>query len=171
MKDLYISELKRNGFGVIDNTGHLDVIKGDYKDTIILDDETEKDQLDRIINYELFKKREKQFNEIKGIRVGDWVRFPDGSMNRVTHIWEFDNGYDIQTGGGGSYYLGDGYISHSGGLDIGIDGSHFTITKEVKKAWVWFFKNDYRMAHNGIDYKMDFRVFDVDCYPGNKKDA
>ena len=120
-------------------------------------------------NDEIFKSRVEQYDKIEGIRVGDWVRFPDGTMNRVTHIWDVEPERQIQTGGNGcGFYLGDGYISYSGGLDPAVPESKFTLVPETKLGWVWFFKKNYRAAHNGIDYEMPFRVFECSADPWNQ---
>lgn len=117
---------------------------------------------------ELFKRREKLYNEIDGPRIGDYIRvlFPNGDApyTRITHIWKNLGLPDsIQSGGlGGSYYLGDGYISYSGSLTPGIPGNFLRPTKQKRKGNVWIFHHDFQYAHNGVEYNMDFRVYEVD---------
>lgn len=110
---------------------------------------------------EILNKRLVKYNQIKSPRVGDWIREKSGRMTRATHDWGNDS--IMQHGGGefGQFYLGDGYISYSGGLDTGIKKASLKLTDEVKTGKVWFFKNDYAMAFNGIDYMIDFRVYEV----------
>lgn len=120
---------------------------------------------DRKENMPLFKKRERAYNRIKGIRVGDWVKEKDG-YTRVTYIWrDDDKTYQIQTGGSkfGQFYLGDGYISYSGGLDTGFNPNKvkYEQLKGRRIGSVWFFKNDYHTADNAVVYTMKFRVFKV----------
>lgn len=122
-----------------------------------------KDVQDRNLN--ILSDRMTEYNKIPGARVGDWIRETSGRMTRATHDWN-DAGEDteiIQHGGSefGQFYLGDGYISYSGGLDTGIKKNQIRDTGEVKKGKVWFFRNDYATAGNGIDYMVDFRVFEV----------
>ncbi len=159
-KSAIVIHLEHKGYGVINNTGYLDVIKDDERHTIILDG-TEEYQMDHIVNLDIFKKREKAYNKIEGIRVGDYVRLNTGKLTRVTHIWDLDEKL-IQTGGGeyGQFYIGYGYISYSGGLDPGIDESEFKLTEEQKEGQVWFFKDDHWGAGRGIDYMMKFRIFE-----------
>ena len=54
----------------------------------------------------------------QGPRCGDYVVFADGVTRRVSHIWDFQGGSPVmlQTSDGGSWCLGDGYVSFSGTL-------------------------------------------------------
>ena len=105
------------------------------------------------------------YNAIPGCRVGDWIREINGRLTRATHDWNQDNETDqvIQHGGGeyGQFYLGNGYISYSGGLDTGITKNTLHDTGEIKKGKVWFFIDDYHTSHNSIEYMVDFRVYEV----------
>lgn len=113
------------------------------------------------MNQQILERRITAFNAIKRIRVGDYVRHLTGKMDRVTYVWP----YFAQTGGGqGSYYLGErGYVSYSGGLDPGIELAKLVLTNEVKKGIIWFFSRDNHTAHNGIDFSIDFRIYNVLC--------
>lgn len=129
--------------------------------------EAEKElESDRKANMQLFKKRERAYNKIKGIRTGDWVK-ENGKYTRVTYIWrdESNHPFQVQTGGNkfGQFYLGDRYISYSGGLDPGFnpDNVKYTQLKERREGSVWLFKNDIHTAHNSVMYMMKFRVFKV----------
>lgn len=110
---------------------------------------------------EILTDRLTKYNKINGPRVGDWIREQSGRMTRATHDWGDDS--IMQHGGGefGQFYLGDGYISYSGGLDTGIKKASLKLTNEVKAGKVWFFKNDYATAFNDIEYMVDFRVYEV----------
>lgn len=122
---------------------------------------------DRKENLPLFKKREKEYNQIKGIRVGDWVKEKNGDFSRVTYIWRDEKGkpFQIQTGGQkhSSFYLGDGYMSYSGSLEHGFEPDKEKVVqlKDSEDGLVWFFRNDYATAHNSVEYMMKFRVFKV----------
>jgi hypothetical protein len=111
------------------------------------------------LNQEILKRREVSFNIRQSIRVGDYVRHLSGKMDRVTYVWSDS----AQTGGGqSSFYLGEGgYVSYSGGLDPGIPLTKLVLTEEVKKGMVWFFLRDHHTAHNGVDFMIDFRVYNV----------
>lgn len=105
---------------------------------------------------QMFEERIAAFNKVSGPRVGDYLQLWDGSYTRFTHAW--DDG--IQTGGGGgSYYIGNGYLSYSGGLDPSVRYSLIQPTEETKTGTVWAFHNDHRKAHNGVYYQLEFRVF------------
>ncbi len=111
-------------------------------------------------NQKILEERVAHYNEKEGVRVGDWIREKDGKMTRATYIW-WDG--QVQNGGHeyGAFYLGDGYISYSGSLDEGYKKEQLRETDEMKDGLIWFFKNDIWMAHNGIEYKVPFRVFEV----------
>ena len=114
-----------------------------------------------IANYRIFAARETAYNKIDGVRVGDYIRHKDGTVSRATYLWDFpDMSPSVQDGGGSaSFYLGDGYISYSGGLHQSIDISTLRQTAELKDGVIWFFKNGFQSCGNGIDYRMKFRVF------------
>ena len=108
--------------------------------------------------------RMKEYNRVRGARVGDWIREQNGRITRATHDWN-EPGKDtdtIQHGGSehGQHYLGKGYLSYSGGLDTGIKKCQLKPTGEIKQGKVWFFIDDNHIAHNGIEYMVDFRVFE-----------
>ena len=96
-----------------------------------------------------------RYNEQPDARVGDYVRFTDGVLRRISHHW----GDRVQTSNGGSYYLDDGYISMSGGLFVGVPVETLTLTNERLPGSVWFFHHDYATAGGGVSAYMEFRVF------------
>lgn len=98
----------------------------------------------------------------QGHRVGDFVEFADGTVRRISHVWEGvnDDGSDsVQTSDGGSYYLGRGYVSMSGGLYLGVSSTTLTPADEARMGGVWFFHHDYHRASNGVTALVPFRVF------------
>lgn len=109
-------------------------------------------------NQIILQNRVEAFNKIQGARVGDYLKLPYGIYTRFTHDW----GDSLQTGGGSnSYYLSkSGFLSYSGGLDSGISRKDIRLTNETKKGFIWFFNNDDARAHNGINFEIDFRVFE-----------
>lgn len=96
-------------------------------------------------------------NRHNGPRVGDFLIRPDGKPDRFTHLWD-DH---IQTGGiGGSFYIGQGYISYSGGLEPGVKLADLhRVDGESKMGSVWFFHKGHMRAHNSVSYLVPFRVF------------
>lgn len=111
-------------------------------------------------NLAILRERETSYNQIEGARVGDFLILPNGDYTRFTHNW----GDQIQTYGwpewkGGSYYLGKGHISFSGGLNPGVKTADIEQTKETKMGSIWFFDRDYRRANGGVYFEMSFRVF------------
>lgn len=99
------------------------------------------------------------FNEKSGPKVGDYVDFANGVTRRVSHVWELDGGLAVQTSAGGSWYLGEGYCSFSGGLYRAVAGTTLTYTGTNRAGAVWFFHHDLHTAHNGVYATMPFAVY------------
>lgn len=101
---------------------------------------------------------------VDGPRVGDFVRFADGTLRRISYHWRDDAGWDggCQTSDGGSWYLGDGFVSFSGALYSAIPTESLRRTDEQRQGSVWFFHHDYRTAGGGIDALIPFRVYECD---------
>ena len=98
----------------------------------------------------------------EGPRVGDYVDFADGITRRVSHVWDVADWGDtagVQTSDGGSFYLGNGYVSFSGGLYRSVNMGTLTDTGEVRPGRVWIFHHDWAMADNGVDVTIPFRVY------------
>ena len=119
---------------------------------------TELDERDAAI----FSERFHALQDVHGPRVGDFVRFADGRLERISHHW----GDTVQTSESGSFYLGKGYCSFSGGLNPGIPTSELEYRAEHKRGSVWFFHHDEWKAGNGVSADLDFRVYEV---PGNRR--
>ena len=96
----------------------------------------------------------------EGVRVGDFIRMKDGSERRITYHW----GDSVQTtdhGKSGSFYLGDGYIAFSGGMDSAIPLDRLRLIHHISRLErVWFFHHDQWRAHNGVDGWLDFPVYE-----------
>lgn len=118
---------------------------------------------------EILRSRVDELNERTGPRVGDFVRFADGVTRRVSHLWAWDVRTDgprpadwvdsAQTSDGGSFYLGDGYVSMSGGLHPGVPLETLTDTGELLSGQCWFFHHDWHRAHNGVNVCVPFRLY------------
>ena len=63
---------------------------------------------------------------VESPKQGDFVRFADVVLRRISHVWLDENGSpdSIQTSDGGSFYLGDGYLSFSGSLFTSVYYEH-----------------------------------------------
>lgn len=109
----------------------------------------------------ILAERVAEIDRREGPRVGDFVRYADGVEHRVSHVWGDEADDTIQTSYGGSFYLGHGYVSFSGGLEPGVKRETLTLTGERKDGRVWFFHHDYATAHNGVDARMAFRVYET----------
>jgi hypothetical protein len=93
-------------------------------------------------------------------QVGDWIDFADGVQRRISHVWAWEGEETtLQTSDGGHYYLGEGYVSFSGGLFPATPARHLTLTEERRDGWVWIFHHDQWRAHNGVDLTIPCRVW------------
>lgn len=100
--------------------------------------------------------RKEAFNARPGIRVGDYVKFSDGVIRRVSFLTP-EGG--VQTSRGGSFYLGNGWVSFSGSLFQPVPSGTLKRAGWQSPGSVWFFHHDYASAGNGVDAKLQFRVF------------
>jgi hypothetical protein len=98
-----------------------------------------------------------EWNKDKAPRVGDYVIMPDGTIERFSYRW--DEG--IQTCKSGSFYLGTGYASMSGGLNPSIPNEKIQKTDEKKIGIFWFFHHDYATAYASVGVRAECRVYRV----------
>lgn len=121
----------------------------------------ELDDFDKGIIHERVSAISDRFNRP---HVGAWVRFADGVERRISHIWRDENGnaVSVQTSAGGSFYLGNGYLSFSGSLFTGITPDTLTRASEpsMKLGSLWIFHHDHSRAHNGVHSEARFAVWE-----------
>jgi len=115
----------------------------------------EPSEKDNQILMERYKQRE--FYDTMPL-LGDFLLFSDGVYHRFSHIWKDG----LQTSRDGSFYLGDGHCSFSGGLDPSVPKDRIQYTDEVRIGRFWFFHNHHVTAHNGIQVVIPCRVFKTD---------
>ena len=105
------------------------------------------------------QKREALFLGLRGPSVGDYVDFADGVTRRISYVWNLGDRVECQTSEGGSYYLGEGYASFSGGLLPSVDAATFTLSDEKRGGQFWFFHHGFTEAHAGMDCNIKCRVW------------
>lgn len=110
-------------------------------------------------NETILEERTKLFNKRPGVRVGDFLKLSNGKYLRFSHNW----GNKVQTSGvdKGSFYFGNGYCEFSGSLYAPIDKSKLTQLDETAEGDIWIFNNNEICAHNGVYFKIKFRVFEI----------
>jgi hypothetical protein len=107
---------------------------------------------------EILAERTAQRERRKGPRIGDFCRFPDGSLGRFSHDW----GDEIQWSEGGSFYLcAGGGASFSGGLYPSIPKARLKLSRAKRAGQFWFFHHNHACAHNGVDVEAPCRVYRV----------
>lgn len=95
-------------------------------------------------------------DEHTGPRVGDFVRFADDVLRRVSYIWP-ESG--VQTSDEGSFYLGKGYVSFSGSLYRCVPSATLTRTDEQRLGRIWTFHHNFPQAHHGVHTSVPFRIY------------
>ena len=103
---------------------------------------------------DIMAERVRAFNKLPGPRVGDYVLI-DGVLNRFSHDWV----KSIQTSKDGSFYMGDGSVSFSGGLDPAINKTRFELTDQKEMGDFWFFHNDFWGTGRGVYFQTECRVY------------
>lgn len=91
-------------------------------------------------------------------RLGDYVRFPTGEVERFSH----DYGQELQTSPAwaGSYYLhSHGDASFSGGLNPPIPRDSLSLTEESRPGEYWFFHHGAVGAGRGVRFSVPCRVY------------
>jgi len=107
-------------------------------------------------NKAILAEKEKAFDAIPGPRIGDFY-INENNYSRFTHDW----GDSIQSqyeNINGSFYLGNGYVSYSGGLSPAISKVDLELTNGVKEGVFWFFNENMAMANNGIKVWLNCRL-------------
>lgn len=117
----------------------------------------ELDQKDK----EILTARVAAFDPNQGPRVGDYVDFADGISRLISHVWEDGPGWlgGVQTSDGGSFYLGDGYMSFSGSLYNSVPHETLTLTEGTRVTGAWFFHHNWHTADNGVEVMVPMRVW------------
>ena len=109
-------------------------------------------------NFELLCERAAAYVRRTGPQVGDFVEMMDGTVRRFAHDW----GEDIQvtcTGSDSSFYLSMSGASFSGSLDAPVLKEDLRDTGKTRSGEFWFFKNNSRRAHNGVNVMIICRIW------------
>jgi hypothetical protein len=88
--------------------------------------------------------------------VGDFIRFQDGSLRRISASYEDAH----QHSRCGSFYLGaKGYSSFSGGLDRSVKQEAMELTEETQEGTFWIWKDGVSGAGRGVNVSLPCRVW------------
>jgi len=113
-------------------------------------------------------------DSIPGIRVGDFLRLKNGQptqrghdrvingdLARVAHDWGDSVQPSAERGPcARSFYLDDGEVSHSGGLESAIPITDFTRTGESVYGLIWIFHLDVMGGGRAVRAMIPFRVYE-----------
>ena len=100
--------------------------------------------------------REAAREKIAGPRIGDYVLFQTGQLERFSH----DLGHGLQTSPGGSIYLcSSGQGSFSGGLNPITPLDALELTQASLPGTFWFFHHGITGAGRGVNFEIVCRVY------------
>lgn len=104
----------------------------------------------------LLEKRIQARERIPGPRIGDYVLFNSGELERFSH----NHGTELQTSPSGSFYLrSSGTSELSGGLNPSIPLGSLELTKATLPGTFWFFHHEIGGAGRGVDCEIPCRVY------------
>lgn len=115
-----------------------------------------------LTNEQIQRGAEREFNKRSGLRVGDFIRMPDGKYVRCTYSW--DDG--MQTTSLTGYYSESFYMdllgeaSYSGALDPPLPWAALHLTEETRLGRFWHFDGGVPRAHGGVNYEIPCRVYE-----------
>lgn len=96
--------------------------------------------------------------QIERPRIGDYVRFPTGEVERFSHDW--NEGLQTSPVWAGSYYMcSHGNASFSGGLNPSIQVESLALTEESLSGDFWFFHHNEAGAGRGVSFSIPCRVY------------
>lgn len=118
-------------------------------------------------NQEMIASIAEERDGVANPRCGDYVRFADGSMRRISHVWKWDSDdpalpNKVQTSWGGSWHMTRGGASFSGSLYGGPRLADMRLTTESKPGQFWVFDRDEWGAGRGIYFEAPCRVYECD---------
>ena len=94
--------------------------------------------------------------QIPGPRVGDFVLFDSGQLERISHDW----GDALQTSPAGSIYLcQNGHGSFSGGMNPATPMVNMKITAATLPGEFWFFHHGIAGGGQGVYFQVPCRVY------------
>lgn len=97
-----------------------------------------------------------QREAIQGPRIGDYLLFPTGQLERFSHDW----GNQLQTSEAGSIYLcSNGNGSFSGSLNPSTPLDAMTLTSAKLPGEYWFFHHGFSGAGRGVRFQIPCRVY------------
>ena len=108
---------------------------------------------------ELLDARIKSRDSIDGPRIGDYILFPTGEIERLSYDW----GDGMQTAPGGSFYLHKQASFSSGGLNPITPKAQMKETDAILPGDFWFFHHDQAGASRGVYFEAPCRVFLTDA--------
>lgn len=111
------------------------------------------DRRDQEILAECMKARE----AIAGPRMGDYVLFPTGELERFSHNW----GDELQTSPSGSFFLhASGEGGFSGGLNPSTPANKLSLMiSKTLPGTFWFFHHGFAGAGRGVYFEIPCRVY------------
>lgn len=99
-------------------------------------------------------------DQIEGPRLGDYVLFPSGQLERISN--KMDGCLQTSPVKSGSFYLfGCGEAQFGGSLNPSIPTDSLALTEEVRSGTFWFFHHDEVGAHRGVTFEIPCRIYET----------
>ena len=107
----------------------------------------------------IVKRLEAEWNAEGGPRVGDFVKFSNGVVERFSHRWP--DGLQTSPIRGGSFHLSGASASFSGGLNPTIPLESLRCLDDSMDGDFWIFHHGEVGAHRGVYFSIPCRVFET----------
>lgn len=103
-----------------------------------------------------------RWNLRKEIRVGDFIKFLDGTYGRFTHACPDGLQTTVRSGefGEGSFHMTYNALSYSGALDPIIKREKIRATDRLQAGRAWFFHHGFGRAHSAVYATVPCRVYE-----------
>ena len=124
-----------------------------------LDWEAQSERVKNTVKRDFNLLQEYAANMREGLKVGDFLRLPDGQAVIFSHIWE--DGLCQTTPGGSIHLSRSGGLSYSGGLDSGVKVEDLIKTEETKPGLIWFWHEGSAGADRGVNAYVNFNVWET----------
>lgn len=100
---------------------------------------------------------------LSGPQVGDYVRFMDGTEQRISYVWE--KSFQVEANVGSYYLLKSGHLSMSGAHFPALDVRILKRVDQTREGEAWIFHHDQHTKDNGVYFLAQFRVWECERQP------
>ena len=110
------------------------------------------------VDQAILKERMLGREQIAQPRIGDFIRFPSGEIERFSHYLD-DSLQTSPIKSGSVYLLGSGNGNFSGGFNPAIPLDSLTLSNELMEGAFWFFHHGVTGPGRGVYFSIPCRVY------------